>query len=247
MATQDYRWNQHEAAAAYDAAAPLIHPRYDEVQAAVLAALSFDASASLGVLDLGGGSGRLAERILSAFPGVHVRVLDQSQPFLSLAKERLAPFGGRAAFLHRRLQDDWLGGVGPVSAIVSTSAIHHLLPEEKQALFRRCFQALNSGGVFINGDEYRPQSDEQYRGLLLQWSRHMDASLASGGIPGSFESVLQQWKRRNIEEFGSPRKSGDDCLETIDVQTRYLRDAGFTAVKVLWRQDLWAVLVANKA
>ena len=71
------------------------------------------------------------------------------------------------------------------------------------------------------------------------------ALVIAGAVGGLI--LLQQWKRRNIEGFGSPRKSGDDCLETIDVQTRYLRDAGFTAVKVLWRQDLWAVLVANKA
>jgi hypothetical protein len=36
----EYRWNQKDAAAGYDAGAPLVHPRYVDVQDAVLAALS---------------------------------------------------------------------------------------------------------------------------------------------------------------------------------------------------------------
>ncbi len=246
MAEEDYRWNRHEAAAAYDAAAPLIHPRYQEVQAAVVAALPFGREASIRVLDLGGGSGRLAELILKSCPNAHLTVLDQSEPFLALAKDRLAPFGNRAATVERRLQNDWLGDVGVVDAVVSTSAIHHLLPGEKQTLFMQCFAALKAGGLFINGDEYRPASTEQFKALLQQWSRHMEAALESGAIPSSFEPVLGQWKRRNMQEFDSPRKSGDDCLETVDAQIGRLRDAGFCAVEAVWQKDLWGVVVARR-
>ena len=127
-------------------------------------------------------------------------------------------------------------------SIVSTSAIHHLEPAEKQALFARCYAALKPGGVFINGDEYRPTTDAEYRTLLENWSVHMYSALDAGRIPISFRETIDKWHDRNIRRFGEPKKSGDDCLETIGTQLGYLRDAGFAEVETIWADSLWAVI-----
>jgi tRNA (cmo5U34)-methyltransferase len=246
MSTTDYRWNQSQAAADYDAAAPVIHPQYVTVQEEVLAALPFAPEEAFRLVDIGGGSGRLVERVLEQFPRATAVVMDQSEPFLGVAQQRLARFGARAAFVKQRLQEDWTAAVGPVDAVVSSSAIHHLEPAEKQQLFAKIFAALPSGGIFINGDEHRPAGDAEYLALLEQWGRHMESSHASGAIPDSFGSVIDAWKKRNIAEFGSPRKSGDDCLETLETQVDYLRAAGFNPVDVPWSRDLWAAFVARK-
>jgi tRNA (cmo5U34)-methyltransferase len=246
MSTTDYRWNQSQAAVDYDAAAPIIHPQYVTVQDELLAALPFAAEDGFRLVDVGGGSGRLVERVLEQFPNATAVVMDQSEPFLGVAQQRLARFGPRAAFVKHRLQDEWAAAVGPVDAVVSTSAIHHLEPAEKQQLFAKIFASLPGDGVFVNGDEYRPASDAAYLALLEQWGRHMASSHESGAIPESFGTVIDAWKKRNIAEFGAPRKSGDDCLETLETQVDYLRAAGFIPVDVPWRQDLWAVFVARK-
>ena len=246
MSTPDYRWNQTQAAADYDAAASVIHPQYVKVQEEVLAALPFAAEESFRLVDIGGGSGRLVERVLEEFPQATAVVMDQSEPFLGVAQGRLARFGSRASFVQRRLQDDWAAAVGPVDAVMSSSAIHHLEPVEKQQLFAKIFATVPSGGVFINGDEHRPASDADYLALLAQWGRHMESSHASGAIPESFGAVIDAWKKRNIAEFDRPRKSGDDCLETSETQVRYLRAAGFDPVDVTWSRELWAVFVARK-
>ena len=99
MAETEYRWNQVEAASAYDAAAPVIHPKYEAVQDAILATISCETGQVLRIVDLGAGSGRLVERILRRFPTALAIVVDQSEPFLKLAKNRLAPYAGRATFL----------------------------------------------------------------------------------------------------------------------------------------------------
>jgi tRNA (cmo5U34)-methyltransferase len=246
MADSEYRWNQREAAAAYDAAAPVIHPCYLAVQDHVLSAIPFPREVVLRAVDLGGGSGRLAERILTEFPAASVVVIDQSEPFLALAKERLARFGSRAGCLHQRLQDDWHAEVQPVDLIVSTSAIHHLEGDEKQALFEKCHTALSPGGVLINGDEYRPQDDERFRQLLCEWGEHMERALAEGAIPFSFGATVESWKKRNLDNFGAPAKSGDDCQETIEAQLERLAVAGFES-RAIWSDALWAVLVAAKS
>jgi tRNA (cmo5U34)-methyltransferase len=248
MSTTEYRWNQSQAAADYDAAAPVIHPHYVEVQDAVLAALAEQAFASrrFHTADLGGGSGRLAERILECFPHAVVTVVDQSRPFLAIARERLARFGERASFVVGSLQSDWRAELAPIDAAVSTSAIHHLLPEEKQRLFGAIFAALPAGGAFINGDEARPVGEAEFRALLEAWRDHMEASVASGTIPTTFGEIVAKWTRRNIEEFGAPFQSGNDCLETVGAQIDYLRAAGFDPVRVTWQRKLWATFVAVK-
>src|SRR3954447_16411832 len=183
---QNYRWNTSEAAEAYDQAAPVIHPYYERVQDEILGLLRFDAADAFDLADIGGGSGRLVEGVLENFRNARATVVDQSAPFLALAERRLAKFGQRAAFVQSRLQDDWATKLSArPDVIVRTSAIHHLLPEEKRALYQRVYDALVPGGIFINGDEYRPESDAELRALLEEWSLHMSSAIADGRIPKS--------------------------------------------------------------
>jgi cyclopropane fatty-acyl-phospholipid synthase-like methyltransferase len=247
MTATEYRWNTSAAAAAYDEAAPTIHPHYVTVQDEILRRLPFASDEPFTIVDMGGGSGRLMARILDRFVAAQGVVVDQSEPFLALAERRLRPFGPQARIVQRRLQNNWAAELpNAPNAIVSTSAIHHLEPEEKRALFGRIFAALAPGGMFINGDEHRPVSDAEFRGLLEKWSKHMFSALDEGRIPESFRATIDQWRSRNIDRFGEPKKSGDDCLETIEAQLAYLRDAGFAPAEATWAEDLWAVVVAEK-
>lgn len=241
-ASSTYRWNAQEAAAAYDRAAPVIHPRYEPVQDALLDALPFTADDAFHAVDLGGGSGRLVERLLGRFPHATATVVDPSAPFLRLAADRLEAFAARVRLVAARAQEDWPGRCAPFDAIVSTSALHHLDAQEKNAVFRACFEALPNGGVLINGDEYRPPSDSAYRELLVEWGEHMESALAVGSIPESFREVIAKWRVRNLDRFGGPRHSGDDCHETVEEQAARLYGAGFSGVETVWRDRLWAVV-----
>jgi SAM-dependent methyltransferase len=248
--TNTYRWNTSEAAEAFDRAAEYIHPLYLTVQDEVLANLPFAADEAFLLVDLGAGSGRLVERVLTAYPNSYAVLIDQSEPFLAIAERRLHAFGDRATFLQCRLQFEWPAVFSREPsvprAIVSMSAIHHLDPGEKQSLFARCYNALAPGGVFINGDEYRPESDDEYLAAMRWWCDQKNAAEASGQIPKSFTPMFEAWYDRNIRRFGEPKKSGDDCHETVAVQMEYLRAAGFVGVRMTWAEKLWAVVAARK-
>jgi tRNA (cmo5U34)-methyltransferase len=153
----------------------------------------------------------------------------------------------RAVVVRSRLQDDWTDilHVYP-NAIISTSAIHHLEPAEKQSLYRQCFEFLAPGGVFLNGDEVRAADDAAYLAELESWADHMRRGMADGSIGESFHPALHKWIERNLTHFGEPKRSGDDCHETIAVQLDYLRGAGFSVVDCPWQKALWAVLRAVK-
>jgi len=247
-----YRWNTSDFAAGYDAAAEIIHPHYTAIQDQILHLLSpvpclLSPVPSL-IIDLGGGSGRLMERILDRWPQVQGVVIDQSEPFLALAERRLARFGERADCIFSRLQDDWSSALRsprsalPIAAFVSMSAIHHLDPTEKQSLYQRCFDVLAPDGVLLNGDEVRPEDDREYLVTLNAWADHMRREMGAGTIPPLFHSALHGWIDRNVSRFGQPKKSGDDCHETIATQLAYFRSAGFSRADAPWQKDLWAIL-----
>jgi tRNA (cmo5U34)-methyltransferase len=244
-----YRWNTTDAARAYDAAAPVIHPLYDEVQRRILELLAerVDASESFLLVDIGGGSGRLLEKVLERFANARAVLVDQSSAFLAIAAERLGRFSGRFELVEKRLQDDWVSELpGAPQAIVSTSAIHHLVAEEKQRLYSKCFAALAPGGLLINGDEFRSAEDAEFMARLNRWDAHMKSAIADGRIPASFQATHEHWYERNIRDFGAPHKSGDDCQETAEVQQQYLRDAGFTQVETPWQHEMWGLLIGQK-
>jgi SAM-dependent methyltransferase len=242
----DYRWNQSELAAAYDADAPVVHPFYAAVQDALLE-LAADRLTSGGlVVDLGGGSGRLIERFLDRFPNCRAILVDQSAPFLDLASRRLARFVPRFECIQARLQDDWRSRLpAPATVIVSTSAIHHLEPAEKQALYRQVRLALAPGGLFANGDEVRPADDDQYLKLCCQWGLYMQTLIDGGKVSEPMAGALRTWQDRNITRAQEPRKSGDDCHETAATQLDYLKHAGFTSASTGWSEGLWTVLIGT--
>jgi tRNA (cmo5U34)-methyltransferase len=239
----NYRWNAAELAAAYDQAAEVVHPHYREIQDVILGMIGPRDGERFLLVDAGGGSGRLAERVLQRFGHARTVILDQSEPFLGLARERLRPFGDRTAFVLKRLQDDWVRELPQAPTyIVSMSAIHHLDPAEKRALYARCFRALRPGGMLINGDEVRAAEDAQYLAQCQRWAAHMQRVMDEGLVPEPLCQALRGWIERNVDRFDQPRKSGDDCHETIAAQRGYLAECGFVDVGTTWQKDMWAVL-----
>lgn len=245
--SQIYRWNEAEYAAGYDRAAAIIHPHYLEIQDAILARIARPRDAEFLLVDLGGGSGRLAEKFLVRFPRATAIVVDQSEAFLRIAHERMAPFQGRGTCLVARLQDDWASRLPAAPQVVtSMSAIHHLSPEEKQAVYAQAYGALQPLGILLNGDEIRAVDDAEFRSEVEAWAAHMREIVADGRVDIGIKPMLDKWEERNVTRFGQPRTSGDDWQETIEAQLAYLCDCGFRSVTVPWHKRMWAVLEGVK-
>ena len=243
----EYRWNVSDFATGFDESAEHIHPYYLELQSRIIDLLPFDRGSDLLLVDAGGGSGRLVERFLDQFEAARAIIVDQSAPFLALAERRLQRFGDRVDCRQARLQEQWTRHLPQhPAAIVSMSAIHHLEPSEKMKLSQDCFEALTKPGVFVNADEVRPVDNSEYLARCQAWVAHKKRAMAAGLISESIHPALRQWEERNVGGFGSPRRSGDDCHETVQAQLNYLRDAGFEKVHCPWQKEMWAILFAEK-
>ena len=103
------------------------------------------------VLDVGGGAGILAEKILQISPGVeYYLILDYSDKKIAAAKTKLAPFGKigdcRNADIRRLdIQEKF-------DYVIVCDVLHHLKREEKEPLLMEISKRLKPGGKLIIKD-----------------------------------------------------------------------------------------------
>lgn len=101
-------------------------PRFDELQAAAIAAIPF---APVRVLDLGVGTGETARRLLAAYPEAAITGLDSSHEMLFRARE--LGIETRLARIEDPLPD------GPWDLVIAVLSVHHLRADGKRDLLRR--------------------------------------------------------------------------------------------------------------
>lgn len=111
------------------------------------------------VLELCCGPGRLAENLLTAVPNLHYTGVDVSPPFLTFARQRLAPYPG-VTLLEVDLHDErWPHLVAKQTtgrlfhAIVSLQSLHDVGDEAAVSqVYGLAKPLLLPGGFFLNAD-----------------------------------------------------------------------------------------------
>jgi len=212
-------------AGGYEALRRRLVPPYDDFYGTAVAALDLAARPPRRILDLGAGTGLLARGVLAARPQAELVLLDAAPAMLDEAR---ATLGDRVAYHVGDLADPL--PAGPWDAVVSALAAHHLDDPGKRDLFARAHDALAPGGVFVNAEQVAGPTarlDAAYRA----W--HRERALALG-------ATEQDW--REAEE----RMAYDRCA-SVEAQLGWLRDAGFAEADCLFKDRLFAVLVALRA
>jgi tRNA (cmo5U34)-methyltransferase len=181
---------------------------------------------ALRILDLGAGSGILAQLVRRARPHAHVHLIDFSDPMLALARARLKD-EGHVSF---EVADYLTAPLGEhYDAIVSALSIHHLEHHDKRKLFARILAALKPGGVFVNADQVlgpTPALEARYKQLWLDQVR------AAGATDQQIADSLYRQQ--------------DDRCATVEDQLHWLREARLTDVDCWFKDNRFAVLSGSK-
>jgi ubiquinone/menaquinone biosynthesis C-methylase UbiE len=196
-------WHDAEAAAAWDEGGAQLLPTRAEQQALLLDLL---AEAQVGdgwLLDLGVGSGLVAEAALDALPEASLVGVDFSEPMLARARARLERFGSRVTLLRHDLAalDRLELPRQRYAAAFSVQTLHHLDDAEKAAALRRSARAVRPGGLVVVVDQVSvPPS--LFRDWAAAWRRIDPAAPVSyseyaeqlrqaGDRPGSLQDHLR--------------------------------------------------------
>ena len=212
-------WNDPEFARAWDAEHTRGNPARPEQLDLLLALLESEHRQGQAVLDLGTGSGRVAERILERLPSARVVGVDASPAMLDLARERLVPYGDRVELVQHDLNDTaaLLLPDRDYAFALNVQALHHLSPEANRDVLRFLSHRLPNGGLFLALERIAvgtPHLFPLYRSLWEWQERTHDAR-----IPGK-ESYEDHQERMN--------RSGDRPL-TLEQHMLWLREFGFEA------------------
>ena len=179
------------------------------------------------VLDVGAGTGLLGAFLLQKFPNARLTLMDIAEDMLEMAKKRFAARPGTGYRICDYTRAD-LGG--PYDIVCSALSIHHLPPEDKQRLFCRIHDALVPGGIFVNADQADGETPYFRKRYLEYWNEF----LRSG--PMTDVQHAEILKRRDTL----------DRNEKLSVQLKWLNDAGFSDVDVVYRNRTFIVTVARK-
>ena len=209
---------------AYDRTIRAFIPAYEEMLERAAGAVA--ESRPRRVIDLGAGTGALAQAVLQRCEGAAVQLIDADAEMLDQARERLGPFESRVTYSVRAFQ----GPLPPCDAAVASLALHHVPTlAEKREIFAAIHAALPPGGVFVNADAAMPADPAARQTDYETWAAH----LVSCGI-----EEQQAW--RHFEEW-----SGEDTYFPLEEELAALEEAGFDAV-CLWRSVPQAVVRAVK-
>ena len=178
------------------------------------------------VLDLGAGTGGLAEAILLRSEVGEVELLDVDPEMMRRARARLETFGDRVRFTLRSFDEPFPA----CDAIAASLSLHHVPSlREKADLFRRAFEALPPGGVLVNADVNMPPEGEERTRLYRYWADHLVRS-----------GIAEERAWAHFDEW-----SEEDTYLPLEAELDALRRTGFHADRV-WDDGPVGVVVARK-
>lgn len=188
-------------------------------------------SRPLKIVDLGCGLGMLSKRIAEKLPVAEFFLVDFADKMLQRATENLAHLDLKSHYICMDFREYEFSELS-YDAIVSSLALHHLRPGEKNVFYPKLYKALKPGGVFINFDTFAEPVAEWEALIRDNW-----ASFLHKNIGWSYKKIADTY----VEIF-----EGEDSPETIANEFSLLTVAGFDYISLLSRLYLCGVIIAKK-
>jgi tRNA (cmo5U34)-methyltransferase len=225
MNLQRVKEHFEEDASDYDDHITHFVPYYREQNEMMMELLPFEKTTAVRGLDLGSGTGVLAEGILRKYPLAEVTVFDLADNMLEAARERLKKFESRVRFQKGDFSKDEFG-IG-YDLILAGLSIHHLEDRHKRELYRRIYLALLPGGVFLNRDVILGATERLDAGYIRLWREYVRSM-------GEDDAALME------------RYHAEDHPACVEDQLEWLRAAGFVDVGCHWQRINYAIFGGHK-
>jgi ubiquinone/menaquinone biosynthesis C-methylase UbiE len=225
-----------ERVARYDTDMNLMHPNRPKMIDVAMEVISTVIGGPTVAIDLGIGTGFFTDRLLQRFPSARVIAIDGAAAMMDLARARLGDRTERVQFVvgDFRSLETLLRDVGPVDAVVSSYALHHLNAAEKLELFRKSHELLRPGGILVNADILVSESE-----AAEKWVQQIRVGgivrRASGRDPRFPDAAA-------VRVFLDELEASDaDQPLTLRQDVDLVCEAGFREVDVFWKEYREAV------
>jgi tRNA (cmo5U34)-methyltransferase len=178
------------------------------------------------ILDLGAGTGLLTSYLYKSYPEGHFTLLDLSEEMLNIAVKRFNYASNfcyvAADYLKHDFQDCF-------DLVVSSLSIHHLEHQDKEFLYRRIYEILNPGGIFINADQVLGPNQANEDEYQRNWMEKIEVS----SLSKSGKKII--YDRMKLDNPSSLKKN-----------LKWLQNAGFEDIDVYYKYYNFVVLYGKK-
>jgi len=179
------------------------------------------------ILDIGAGTGLLSALLLEKYPRATLTLIDISEKMLQVARERFAE-NPRVRFVVADYSREELPGT--YDLVCSALSIHHLEHDDKRRLFRRIYNALNPGGLFVNADQADAQSTWMRRMNTEYWDAFVSKS------PAFTDELKTAMARRDTLDKNA----------TLLDQISWMKESGLSGVDIVYKNRIFCVFVGRR-
>lgn len=203
-------------------------PHYKDMINALISSIPFEQDASVKVLDLGCGTGTVTQTLKEQFKNAKVTCLDLAANMIEMAKLKLQDYNGIEYTVGDFYEYNF---TEKYDVIVSSLALHHLATDEdKKRFYKKIYEALTHGGVFLNADAVLASNKQLQEVYTAKWKEFMNLSIGM----------------KEIEEKWVPAAETEDHPVKITDHLDWLRKIGFKDVDIIWKYYHLAVYCGFK-
>jgi SAM-dependent methyltransferase len=170
------------------------------------------------LLGLGCGTGLEFERLFERFPDMEVTGIDLSQEMLNKFADKYP--GKKLRLICGSYFDEDFGGL--YDHVLSTYSLHHFSEESKLELYKKIYDTIEPGGIFVFGD-YTVSTMEHQNELIAE----NDRKRCELGITDN-----------EIYHFDTPF--------TPETEIRLMKGAGFPSTEIVRQWENTTIIIARK-
>lgn len=204
-----------------------IIPRYQEMIQALILSLPFHQKERISVLDLGCGTGNVSLVLKEKFKKAHIICVDLAENMINTSKFKLSEYKD-IIFIQSDIRE--LEFNNDFDAVISSLALHHLKPPDLAQYYHRIHDYLQIGGVFYNADLFLGSTAHQRQIYREKWVDHM----------------LKSFSWEEIEKILIPKHQAEDYPLPLSEHLKWLKDAGFKEIDVIWKYYMFGVYGGKK-
>jgi tRNA (cmo5U34)-methyltransferase len=213
----------------YDSKIEKTMPRYKDIHEQTLDLIRVHNDKPKNWLDTGCGTGNMADKILTLFPGIRLVLADPSGDMINITRNKLEGLQKQVRMVTAATQD-LTETEGSFDVITAIMCHHYLDAAARETATENCFRMLNKGGIYINFESICPASEA---GIKLGLQRWKNFQMQSG--------KSEEEAAAHIARFGK-----EYYPIGIEEHLQLLRKAGFTCVEILWASYMQAGFYAIK-
>lgn len=210
----------------YDEKIKMTLPYYEEFYKQVIDIVKLRFDKPLTWLDVGCGTGKMAETALKAVALDKFVFCDNSADMIEIVKRRFQNVNAEFIIasvleLQHSMQFD---------VITAIQVFHYLEREERISAVKRCYEMLNPHGIFMTFENFAPQSEAGKQLFLERWKLYQ---LSQGKDMAECDGHIGRYGK---EYFPIP----------IAEHLKVLEQCGFENVEVIWVSNMQAGLLGIK-